>query len=272
MPCPGCQDIRLSQILLPGRTGLTLPAFPETSRDGVSTSHLHFPSAVQRENPEWVTPGFVTKIPELGLVRAHSSTPVLPMTCSRALLPSYNSQHKNFGRTLTLTMPVPIPVDAAQMSKISQSGGKNPKQIRIWVLLQALGHQVGALWDSREGEGKAHLPRSWLQDRDWSLSTGTKILLSLPHRWAATGSRWEQAEGEKDFKARSLWQPRLKGHNAFWIKERDCFHLSSYKNNPRGKQRGKRRRQWEVLSAQLSSLHQPWIRPPSDSGRLRFPE
>lgn len=51
--------------------------------------------------------------------------------------------------------------------------------------------------------------------------------------------RWEQAEGEKDFKVRRLQQPRLKAHNAFWIKERDCFHLSSRKNNPWGKQKGR---------------------------------
>lgn len=166
----------------------------------------------------------------------------------------------------------PSPGDAAPVSKTGQSGGKTPNKSGFWCCYK----HWDIRWehsgcDSREGEGRAHLPKSQLRDRDWGLSTGTKILLS--HMGGRLREpRWEQAEGEKDFKARRLRQPRLKARNAFWIKERDCFHLSSYTNNPRGKWRGKRHRQREALSAGMSSSHQARIRPPGDSRRLRFPE
>lgn len=91
----------------------------------------------------------------------------------------------------------------------------------------------------RAGRERAELlspdpgPRMGLEPEQWHDNP------VIPHGWAATDPRWEQAEGERDFKARRLQQPRLKAHNAFWIKERDCFHLSSYKNNTRGKHRGR---------------------------------
>lgn len=123
---------------------------------------------------------------------------------------------------------------------------------------------------TEEGEGRAHLPRSWLQGGDWSLSTGTTILFSLPHRWAATGSQVGAAEGEKDFKARSLWQPRLKAHiMLFGLRKGIVSIYHHIKITPGGKQRGKRHRQ---SSLQAELLHQAWIWPPGGSGRLRFPE
>lgn len=109
-----------------------------------ASSHLHSPSAVQRENPEWLTPGFITKIPELGLVRADSSIPVLSMTCSHALPPFYNSQHKNFRRALT--MAVPIPGDVAPMSKISRIEGKKTPNNQDFGAATCTGTSGGSIW------------------------------------------------------------------------------------------------------------------------------
>lgn len=139
------------------------------------------------------------------------------------------------------------------------------------MLLQVLGH-CGSIAGVTAGRERGELiPQNPQQQHgDLSLSTGTKILLS-PVRvggcWGTPGGSTQQG-----CKARRLRQLRLKAWNAFWIKKRDCFHLSSQKPLRQTEGEGAQAAGNCDTPAALSSLHRLRIRPPSDSSTQRFPE
>lgn len=137
-------------------------------------------------------------------------------------------------------MAMPIPGDAAPMTKISQSWGKKtPKKSGFWCCHRHWDIRWERSGCDRGRRGESSSPQ--ILAAGWGLEPEHQHNNPVfpPTQVGSHGIPGGSSRGGEGLQSQEPVAAPIKStHNAFWIKERDCFHLSSYKNNPWGQTEG----------------------------------